>query len=218
MSCGSRSGTLDGVHVHPESLDIELRVTVEAAMELANAVADRPPRDESSERDEAPAGDDDAAQLASALRRILVAHDFVRAQTATDAELAELADRAVVLARLVERLPEGDLADVVEQINQQLQSSAIAPSLSAHDGFALHIHWTGASTPFAHQIAVDVLMALAQTLCDDGLDRFGRCAADGCDRVFYDTTRNHSRRFCADPRCASRTHTAAHRSRRAAAS
>ncbi|MEO6571207.1 MAG: CGNR zinc finger domain-containing protein [Ilumatobacteraceae bacterium] len=31
--------------------------------------------------------------------------------------------------------------------------------------------------------------------------------------MFYDATKNRSRRFCSDPRCASRTHTAAHRAR-----
>ena len=37
-----------------------------------------------------------------------------------------------------------------------------------------------------------------------------------CDHLFYDATRNGSRRFCSDPRCASRTHTADHRARQRA--
>lgn len=183
------------MYVNADSLDEEIRVTVDAATELANAAND---------------GDTD---LVASLREILIAHEFTRATSATEAEMQAFADRCAPIARLIQELPDADLADAVRRINGLLEANAIAPSLSAHDGFALHIHWTSATTPFAHQVAVDVLMALAQTLCDHGVSRFGRCGADGCDRVFYDATKNRSRRFCSDPRCASRTHTAAHRAR-----
>jgi CBS domain-containing protein len=186
------------MHVRTDSLEEEIRVTVDAAMELANTISDREP------------------DLTGRLRGVLVDHDFVRAAAASDAELEEFADRCVPFARLVVSLPDARLVDAVVRVNASLETSAIAPSLSAHDGFALHIHWTSPTTPFAHQVVVDLLMALAQTLCDHGLERFGRCAADECDHVFYDTTKNRSRRFCSDPRCASRTHTAAHRARRSA--
>ncbi len=190
------------MYVSADSLDEEVRVTVDAAAELANVIAGEPHHDvEGLERTEQ-------------LRAVLIAHDFLRAAGADAGELGALADRLVPVGRMVRSLPDVDLADAVAAMNGQLEAAAIAPSLSAHDGFALHIHWTGPSTPFAHQVAVDVLMALAQTLCDHGVERFGRCAADDCDRVFYDTTKNRSRRFCSDPRCASRTHTAAHRARR----
>lgn len=187
-----------------DSLADEVRVTVDAVTELANVVAGEPlPELEQLDR-------------RGQLRSVLIAHDFVRARDAADAEVDAFADRMVPLARLVHSLPGGTLSDVVDAVNAQLEAAAIAPSLSSHDGFALHIHWTPPTTPFAHQVVVDLLMAVAQTLCDDGTARFGRCAADDCDRVFYDATKNRSRRFCADPRCASRTHTAAHRARQAA--
>jgi hypothetical protein len=182
--------------VRADSLDEELRVTIDAAMELANVIADAEPG------------------LAERLRNVLVVHDFVRAKTASPPELEAFVDRSVPLARLFTALPDLGLADAVARVNGALEASAIAPSLSSHDGFALHIHWTSATTPFAHQVAVDLLMGLAQTLCDHGVDRFGRCAAEGCEHVFYDSTKNRSRRFCSDTRCASRTHTAAHRARR----
>ena len=182
--------------VRADSLDEELRVTIDAAMELANVIVDAEP------------------DPAERLRQVLIAHDFVRARTASAAELEAFVDRSVSLTRLFESLPDLDLVEAVARVNSALESSAIAPSLSAHDGFALHIHWTAPTTPFAHQVAVDLLMGLAQTLCDHGVERFGRCAAAGCEHVFYDSTKNRSRRFCSDQRCASRTHTAAHRARR----
>lgn len=185
--------------VRADSLDEELRVTIDAAMELANVISD------------------DEPGLAERIRGVLVKHDFVRAKTADPSELEAFVDRSVPLARLFTALPDLDLPVAVDRVNGALESCAIAPSLSSHDGFALHIHWTAPTTPFAHQVAVDLLMGLAQTLCDHGVDRFGRCAADGCEHVFYDSTKNRSRRFCSDPRCASRTHTAAHRARRSKA-
>lgn len=202
MTKVSATGRYHGhVHVRANSIDDEVRLTVDAAVELANISAGEPlPEHESLSGIER-------------LRAVLVDYDFLRARGATDAELGALADRLVSIGRMVRSLPDVDLPDAVNAINAQLEAAAIAPSLSAHDGFALHIHWTGPSTPFAHQVAVDLLMALAQTLCDHGTRRFGRCAAEECSRVFSDTTKNHSRRFCADPRCASRTHTAAHRAR-----
>lgn len=189
------------MHIRTASLDEEIAATVDAALELANLMA----------RPDLPHDD----QLVE-FRRVLVDHEFVRARAATSDEMAALVDRTSTLGRLLDRLPDVELAEAVAMVNVELESSAIAPSLSAHDGFALHIHWTSPSTPFAHQVVVDVLMAIAQTLCDHGVARFGRCAADGCERLFYDTTKNRSRRFCADQRCASRTHTAAHRARQAA--
>lgn len=188
------------MHVHADSLDEEVRVTVEAAVSVSNTVLDN-----AVELDARRAG----------VRAVLIEHDFSRAAVATEEEMVAFFDRSVALARLVDQLPEAELGDAVAHMNAALEVCAIAPSLSAHDGYALHIHWTSATTPFAHQVAVDLLMALAQTLCDHGTERFGRCDASDCDRVFYDGTKNRSRRFCDDPRCASRTHTAAHRARAA---
>lgn len=191
------------MHIRAESLDAEVRETVDAAIAIANELTAIDATDEYG-----------AVDLPERLRAILIDHEFIRARGATVSALAELADRCQPISRLVGALPESSLPDAVEAVNHQLQSCAIAPSLSAHDGSALHIHWTSSTSPFAHQVAVDLLMALAQTLCDHGVTRFGRCAADDCERVFFDTTKNRSRRFCDDPRCASRTHTAAHRARR----
>lgn len=192
------------MHVNAESLEAEVRLTVDAATELANVVAGEP------------LPDVDQLDRLAQLREVLADHDFLRAREASEAELSAFADRMLSIARLVRSLPGASLPAAVAAVNAELEAAAIAPSLSAHDGFPLHIHWTAPRTPFAHQVVVDLLMAVTQTLCDDGTGRFGRCAADDCERVFYDATKNRSRRFCTDPRCASRTHTAAHRARLAA--
>ncbi len=179
------------MHIRADSLDEEIRVTVDAGVELTNEMVAN--------------GD---------LRAVLVEHDFIRAGRATASDVDELRRRFRSVRAIIETLPDIEPTVAVDLVNAQLRRCSIAPSLSAHDGFALHIHWTGDETSFGRRVVVDVLMALAQTLCDHGTDRFGRCAAEGCERLFYDATKNRSRRFCSDSRCASRTHTAEHRARR----
>jgi len=148
------------------------------------------------------------------LRAVLDEAGFARAVFAPEAAVRRTADRFGDLLLRIQSLPDIDITEAVLWTNAELTELAISPSLSSHDGSDLHIHWTPPSATFDDQVMADFLMALAQELCENGTKRFGRCAADDCDRLFYDTSRNGSRRFCSDPRCASRTHTADHRKRR----
>ena len=111
-------------------------------------------------------------------------------------------------------LPDGTDLDTVEWVNARTRPTADRAVRGDAHGAPLHIHWTPSTASFDDQVIADILMALAQEVCDHGTKRFGRCAATDCDHLYYDATRNGSRRFCADPRCASRTHTADHRARR----
>lgn len=189
------SSAYDGhVHVRPDSTDEDIDVTIDAGVELANAIA--------------------AAARPAEVRVILTERTFMKAPAATDTEIDDVVRRFAPVAAIIETLPDAELDLTVARINQELAASNVAPSLVAHDGTPLHIHWTTPQATFSHQVTVDVLMALGQALCQHGIARFGRCSAEWCDRLFYDTTRNRSRRFCSDPRCASRTHTARHRARR----
>lgn len=172
--------------------DTEIRETLEAAVDLVNAIAD--------------------GELDS--RTILDGHHFTRALIAPDAAIGRLDDRMRSLAPRLTSLADTDADHSVDWVNAELAELEIAPALTEHDGAALHIHWTPTSAKFDDQVIADVLMALTQELCDNGTQRFGVCGAADCDHLFYDGTRNGSRRFCSDPRCASRTHTADHRKRR----
>lgn len=174
----------------------EIRATVEVAMEIANQLTD---------------GDSD-------LRAQLVGAGFTRARQASSASVERLTARFRLLVPTLNRLPDPDLdpAEAASMINEELTELPISPAIVDHDEVGPHIHWTPPTATFDDQVMSDVLMALAQELCDNGTDRFGRCGASDCSHLFYDNTRNNSRRFCADPRCASRTHTADHRARRLA--
>jgi predicted RNA-binding Zn ribbon-like protein len=178
-------------------------LTLEAMVLVANALLDNgADHDEDREHSEVD------------LRTVLDEAGFPRAAIAPEAAVRRTADRFGDLLQRIQSLPETDDAQAVLWTNAELTELTIRPSLSDHDGSELHIHWTPPSATFDDQVMADFIMALANELCDNGTKRFGRCAADDCDRLFYDASRNGSRRFCSDPRCASRTHTADHRKRK----
>ena len=172
----------------------EIRLTIEVAFELANQLAD--------------------GTLET--RRTLEDAGFSRAALASTASIDRVTVRMGDLAPMLSKLHRLDTTDASRRINEQLTELPIAPSISEHDGLPAHIHWTPTTATFDDQVISDIVMALAQEVCEHGTTRFGRCDATGCDWLFYDATRNRSRRFCSDPRCASRTHTADHRARRRA--
>ncbi len=180
--------------------DTEVRLTIEALVDLVNALSD------------AAGPDGEAVDV----RMLLHEHRFSRATGASAAAIARIEERVGAMIATLLALPGADPEPTVAWINTQLAGIHITPSLTDHDGADLHIHWTPASATFDDQVVADFLMALAQELCDHGTSRFGTCAASDCEHLFYDVTRNGSRRFCADPRCASRTHTADHRARQRA--
>ena len=185
------------MHVAAGHHEAEVRLTLESLTDLVNAVVD------------ADAGHRDGPEV----RSLLIEHGFTRAPTASRASVDRVEQRIRDLAPRVSSLPDTTVADAVEWVNAELAGIRVEPLLIEHDGAPLHLHWTRTGIGFDDQVIADVLMALAQGLVEHGTERFGRCAAEDCDHLFYDATRNRSRRFCDDPRCASRTHTASHRAR-----
>lgn len=190
----------------------EVRLTLVAAVDVANALFD------AESLDDGRAASDGRAlaggSLSTEVRRLLVEHGFTRASDASEASIERLTTTMFTLLPRLRALATDAVDDAVGWVNNELRSAPIEPSLIAHHGAPLHIHWTSSTSTFDNQVVADILMALALELVDHGTDRFGTCAADQCEHLFYDATRNRSRRFCADPRCASRTHTAHHRARR----
>ena len=174
------------------TLATETRLTIEVALALVNDLDDID------------------------VRATLLDAGFSRSASASEASVRRLGDRLGDLGPFVRSLPDLDVDAAARRVNEELTELPIAPAVVDHDGVGPHLHWTAGTARFDDQVVADFLMAFAQELCDNGTSRFGRCAATDCDAVFYDATRNHSKRFCADPRCASRTHTADHRARQAA--
>ncbi|HME63557.1 MAG TPA: CGNR zinc finger domain-containing protein, partial [Streptosporangiaceae bacterium] len=87
------------------------------------------------------------------------------------------------------------------------------PSLERHDGEPWHIHFHAADERSrVNGWAAGCATGLAVVLGGSGADRLGVCTAPGCDRVFVDTSRNGTRRYCSTS-CQNRVKTAAFRAR-----
>jgi predicted RNA-binding Zn ribbon-like protein len=106
----------------------------------------------------------------------------------------------------------GDALDT-DRLNALLIRHGAVPNL--HEGsthpYTLAFHRAGAALVDAW--AADVGTALAMVIGVGQAARLGRCHASSCDLVFFDTTRNASRRFCSVS-CQNRVKATAYRARR----
>ena len=109
-----------------------------------------------------------------------------------------------------------DEGSVVSLLNALLAEGQALPQLIRHDGFDWHIHATPAEAPLAVRMTVEYAMAMIDVVRAGELDRLSYCAADDCDDVVIDLSRNRSRKFC-ESGCGNRTNVAAYRARRRAA-
>jgi predicted RNA-binding Zn ribbon-like protein len=105
--------------------------------------------------------------------------------------------------------------DAVALVNQMLRDANALPQLVKHDGWDYHVHATSPDAPLADRMAVDAAMAMADVIRAGEMARLRVCAAETCDDVLVDLSKNRSRRFCGLS-CANRVNVAAYRSRRAA--
>lgn len=166
-----------------------------AAVDLVNTVAEDPQGEQPDQ-----------------LRGVLTAHAY-RAADAPDVSERALRDWATRLRTVFDA---GTLDDAAAAVNALLGEVAIAPHLTSHDGEGWHLHYTAPQAGLVDRVRATTAFALAMLVSAYGIERHGRCAADGCARVYADTSRNAARRYCS-PACANRTAVAAHRARARAA-
>jgi predicted RNA-binding Zn ribbon-like protein len=133
----------------------------------------------------------------------------------TGADLRMLRPVADGVRRILEAAVGGGVERVLEETNALLAAHPLRPTLSAGHGSVpqWHVHVADPSAAPAGEVAAAASWGIAQGIVHHGLDRWGRCAADGCGNYFLDTSTNQAKRFCS-PRCANRVHVAAHRSRK----
>jgi predicted RNA-binding Zn ribbon-like protein len=104
--------------------------------------------------------------------------------------------------------------DAVALVNRLLRAAGALPQLVKHDARDYHLHATSADAPLADRMAVEAAMAFTDVIRSGELERLRRCAAEDCDNVHVDLSKNRSRRFCGTT-CANRVNVAAYRSRQA---
>jgi predicted RNA-binding Zn ribbon-like protein len=107
--------------------------------------------------------------------------------------------------------------EAVTELNALLEAHPVQPRISGHDAGDWHMHVTGRGATVSAEYLAGAVWGLSVWLCEYGSARFGICADDRCGNVYLDTSSNNCRRFCSE-RCATRSHVAAHRARKRAAS
>ena len=145
----------------------------------------------------------------------------IRAALAVDPPSVEAVNRRHVdgFRALAERLrsvfvdiDRDDIGAAAATLNDLLQAHPATPHLAWEQGrWRLHHHPAGA--PVLPMWTTITAEALARLIGEGQHNRLGVCTADACDRVYVDTSRNGSRRFCSTT-CQNRVKTAAFRRRR----
>ena len=110
-----------------------------------------------------------------------------------------------------------DERQVVSAVNAMLAEGGAMPRLVDHDGFGWHIHANAPDAPLADRVMVEIAMAWVDVLRQDERERMKRCAADDCEAVLVDFSRNRSKRFCDVGNCGNRMNVRAFRARTASA-
>ncbi len=103
-----------------------------------------------------------------------------------------------------------------ELVNTILDECDAHPYLAKHDEWDWHLHVTRPDAPLADRIAAEAAMALLDLIRADELQRLRICAADDCQDVLVDLSRNRSKRYCDTGNCGNRANVAAYRARRRA--
>ena len=112
----------------------------------------------------------------------------------------------------LERLWSMDADAAAGLVNTLLRESSALPQLVKHDQWDYHLHATPPDAPLADRMAVEAAMAFSDVIRTGQLDRLRVCAAEHCDDVHVDLSKNRSRRF-SSVACANRTNVAAYRLR-----
>jgi predicted RNA-binding Zn ribbon-like protein len=147
----------------------------------------------------------------AALDQFIADWEWTGSRTHDEAELAAVLRLRSRLARLWEMTSD----EAVVLVNGLLAEANALPQLVKHDGWDYHIHATSPDAPLADRMAVDAAMAFADVIRVGEFGRLRVCAADDCEDVVIDLSKNRSRRFCSLT-CANRVNVAAYRSRRTA--
>lgn len=107
---------------------------------------------------------------------------------------------------------EGAVDEAAGLVNVMLERTGARPVLERHDDEPWHLHFHSAGRSAADGWAASCATGLAVVLGSELYDRLGVCTAPRCDRVFVDTSRNGTRRYCSTS-CQNRVKTAAFRAR-----
>ena len=154
-----------------------------------------------------PAAGDLPAAVTSALRS-----GRRETRDVTAEEAARFGMIAGALRAVFDAVAAGRPDEAASEVNALLEFSGARPRLDRHDGEPWHLHFHGADDALVTGWAAGCATGLAVVLGSDLGGRLGVCTSERCDRVYVDTSRNGSRRFCSTA-CQNRVKAAAFRAR-----
>lgn len=157
-------------------------------------------------------GDVDALTTPEDLDAFIVEQQFSGSRTHDVAELRSVR-RLRTQLREIWTAPEDEAARLT---NVVLANARALPQLVKHDQWDWHLHATTPEAPLALRMGTEAAMALVDVIRGKELERLRVCAADDCEAVVIDLSKNRSRRFCDTGNCANRAHVAAYRRRKLA--
>jgi predicted RNA-binding Zn ribbon-like protein len=128
-------------------------------------------------------------------------------------DVAELEGVRALRPRLRELWQAGE-DEAVRTVNAMLREGNALPQLVRHDEWDYHLHATPPEADLHMRMMVEFAMAVVDVIRLQELDRLRTCAAEDCDDVLVDLSKNRSRRFC-EGGCGNRANVAAYRARRA---
>ena len=118
-------------------------------------------------------------------------------------------ERAVALREAIHRIFTANILaepaddDDLVTLNRELREALTRLRISTDPGgYALDFGWCGGSLD---QTLWPIARSASELLTSDDLVRVRRCAADDCDWLFLDTSRNRSRRWCDMKDCGNRS-------------
>ena len=141
--------------------------------------------------------------------------EFVREWEWTGSHSGDEAELRAVheLRPRLRQLWTADTDEAVTIVNDLLAEAGALPQLVRHGEWSWHLHATPPEAPLATRMAVEAAMAMVDVIRADELARLRVCAADDCEDVVVDLSKNRSKRFC-DGGCGNRANVAAYRARR----
>ncbi len=157
-------------------------------------------------------GDVDTLTTPEDLDAFVVGQQFSGSRTHDAAELRSVR-RLRTQLREIWTAPEDEAARLT---NMVLANARALPQLVKHDQWDWHLHATTPEAPLALRMGTEAAMALVDVIRGKELERLRVCAADDCEAVVIDLSKNRSRRFCDTGNCANRAHVAAYRRRKLA--
>lgn len=146
------------------------------------------------------------------LDRFVEQEAFTGSRTHDDEELASVRELRARLRSLWHASED----EAVALVNDLLRESQALPQLVKHDHWDWHLHASTPEAPLAQRMGTEAAMAFVDVIRSKELDRLRVCAADDCEAVLIDLSKNRSKRYCDTGNCANRAHVRAYRERKAA--